>query len=88
MVFDDSMLESFQREHKGDTFLYVDNSQTHKILPQANHHTTFLRTKMFSSSEEIWHYLASYIIQLRIIIFQINMKMTDVELQAKLKEIS
>ena len=87
-VVDSNMLARFQREHSGDTFLFIDNSSSHKLLPSQSHHATFLRTiEGFKSKEEIWQYLATWIVQLRLVIFKINMKMTDIELEFKLKEI-
>ena len=89
IIADDSMLERFQREHPGDTFLFINNLSSNKLLPLQSHHATFLRTMAaFRSKEEIWQYLASWIVQLRLVIYKINIKMTNIELEAKLKEIS
>ena len=88
IIADDNMLEKFQREHPGDTFLFINNFSSNKMLPLQTHHATFLRTMAaFRSKEEIWQYLASYIVQLRLVVYKINIKMTDIELEAKLKEI-
>ena len=89
IVVDDKMLERFQSEHPGDTFLFINNLNSNKLLPLQSHHATFLRTMAtFRSKEEIWQYLASYIVRLRLVVYKINIKMTDIELEAKLKEIS
>ena len=89
IVVDNNMLETFQRDHPGDTFLFINNLSSNNLLPLQSHHATFLRTMAaFRSKEEIWQFLATYIVQLRLVIYKINIKMTDIELEAKLKEIS
>ena len=86
-LVDDQKLEEFKRQHSGDTFLFIDNVSGEELFPLASNRATFLRTQMFRSTEEIWQLLASYIIQLRLVIFQITNKLTDVELRDKLTEI-